>query len=117
MNMRKATTLWLASLALGLTAAISLQDDAAAQRSDRIYGRQLMTEQERLEYRERLRAAETAEERARIRAEHHARMQERAEERGVTLPEEPPMRGTGRGGGQGAGQGTGSGKLRKGAGN
>lgn len=121
MKLRTTMTLWLASVALAFTAAISLQNEAVAQGPDQIYGSQLMTEQERLEYRERLRAATTAEERERIRAEHHERMQERAEERGVTLPEEPPMRGKDRGGGQGAGQGvgqgTGSSKMRKGAGN
>jgi len=58
-----------------------------------IYGSQLMTEQERLEYRERMRAATTEEERGQIRSEHHARMQERAEEMGVTLPDAPPMTG------------------------
>ena len=117
MKLRATITLWLTAVALALTGAISLQDEAAAQRADQVYGRQLMTEQERLEYRERMRAATTAEERERIRAEHHERMQERAEERGVTLPDEPPMRGEGRGGGQGAGQGSGSSEMRKGAGN
>lgn len=116
MKVRRTIISLLASVAVGLTAAFFLQNEAAAQGSDQIYGSQLMTEQERLEYRERLRAATTAEERERIRAEHHERMQERAVERGVTLPEEPPVRGGGRGDGQGAGQGAGSGKMRKGSG-
>jgi hypothetical protein len=50
-----------------------------------IYGYQLMTERERSEYRDRLRAAVTDQELARIRQEHRARMQARATERGVTL--------------------------------
>ncbi|MDG4867827.1 hypothetical protein P8631_07410 [Guyparkeria sp. 1SP6A2] len=64
-----------------------------------IYGSQLMTEQERLEYRERMRSAQSAEESQRIRSEHHERMEQRARERGVALPEEPPRGGQGMGGG------------------
>ena len=82
-----------------------------------VYGRQLMTEQEWLEYRERMRAATSEEERERIRLEHHARMQERAKEMGVTLPDEPPA--TGMGGGMGRGQGMGAGQggmMRQGGG-
>lgn len=65
-----------------------------------IYGSQLMTRQERIEYRNRIRAAKTAQEREQIRKEHHERMKERAKERGVTLPDEPPMPGGGMGPGQ-----------------
>lgn len=50
-----------------------------------IFGYQLMTERERSEYRERMRAAANDEELGRIRREHRARMQARARERGVTL--------------------------------
>jgi hypothetical protein len=50
-----------------------------------IYGYQLMTERERGEYRERLRAATSDRELSRVRSEHRARMQARARERGVTL--------------------------------
>lgn len=57
---------------------------------EQIYGSQLMTRQERLEHRAKLRAAKTAEEREQIRKEHHERMQQRAKERGVSLPEMPP---------------------------
>jgi 1,2-phenylacetyl-CoA epoxidase catalytic subunit len=66
-----------------------------------------MTEQERNEYRQRMRTAKTEEERERIRADHHKRMKERAKERGVTLPDEPPVRG---GMGRGPGGGPGPGK-------
>lgn len=78
-------------------------------RDQDIYGWQLMTPQEREEYRARMRAAKTLEEREQIRAEHHERMKARAKERGVTLPEEPPARGMGRGMGPGAGMGPGTG--------
>ena len=75
------------------------------QDQENFYGSQLMTEQERLLHRDRMRTAKTAEERERIRAEHHAQMQGRAKERGLTLPEEPPARGQGMGKGPGGGQG------------
>ncbi len=79
----------------------------------RIYGYQLMTPAERDEYRDRMRAAQSAEERQKIRAEHHAEMQKRAEERGVTLPDMP----AGRGGGMGPGGGMGRGGGMMGPGN
>ena len=62
----------------------------------------MMTEQERIEYRARMRTAKTAEEREQIRLEHHERMKERAKERGLSMPETPPRRGgVGRGMGGG----------------
>jgi len=66
------------------------QDRLQTQEQDRIYGSQLMTQQERMEFRARMRAATSAEEREQIRNEHHERMKVRAKERGVTLPDEPP---------------------------
>ncbi len=60
-----------------------------------IYGSQLMTQQERNEYRAKMRSAKTAQERERLRYEHHEQMQERAKERGVTLPAQPPTPGGG----------------------
>lgn len=78
-------------------------------RDNQVYGSQLMTTQERDEYRNRMRAAKTVQEREQIRNEHHARMQERAKQRGVTLPAEPPVRGMGAGPGRGAGSGAGPG--------
>ena len=90
-------------LALGLMAPLS----ASAQQGGEtpIYGSELMTQQERLEYRERLRNADGVEERDRIRSEHHERMLERARERGVTLPAEPPRGGAGMGRGDMPGMG------------
>lgn len=67
-------------------------DDRTAQTAreqERIYGSQLMTEQERSEYREKIHAAPSEEERAKIRMEHHDLMQERAKARGITLPDAP----------------------------
>jgi hypothetical protein len=70
-----------------------------------------MTQQERNEYRTRMRVAKTVQEREPIRKEHHERKKERAKERGVMLPDEPPVRGGGMGpdGGMGPGNGMGPG--------
>lgn len=84
---------------------IRTQTQAQVQDQQQIYGNQLMTEQERNEYRAKMRGAKSAEEQERIRAEHHTRMQARAKERGVTLPDEPPPQGMGKGMGPGGGMG------------
>lgn len=94
----------------GLTMAPAMLHAADPASSD-LFGSQMMTEQERVEQRERMRNARSSEERERIRAEHHERMKVRARERGVTLPDEPPMdgRGAGKGAGMGGGMGGGMG--------
>jgi len=82
------------------------------QKEEVIYGRQMMTREEITEYRTKMRAAKTVEEREQIRKEHHEKMKARAKERGITLPDEPPMRGPGMGpggGGMGPGKGMGPG--------
>jgi len=81
---------------------------------NQIYGSQLMTQQERNQYRARMQAAKTEQDRERIRKEHHEQMQVRAKERGVTLPAEPPPHGMG--GGMGPGYGGGSGGKGPGGG-
>lgn len=84
---------------------------------EQVYGSQLMTRQERIEHRNKLRTAKTAEEREQIRAEHHTRMQERAREKGVTLPDMPPPAGAGKGMGPGGGgMGPGGGGMGSGGG-
>jgi hypothetical protein len=75
-----------------------------------IYGSQLMTQQERTEYRAKMSAAKTVGEQEQIRKEHHEQMQERAQARGVTLSDEPPARGGGMGPG-GGGMGPGGGGM------
>lgn len=84
---------------LSLPAGLSLAADPQAA----IYGNQFMTQQERDEYRARMRAAKTNEERERIRKEHHERMMEHASAQGSTLPAHPPDTGKGMrpGGGMG----------------
>lgn len=99
-----AVALSLASL--GPLATVSL----AQQNDQPVYGSQMMTDQERMEYRNKMMNAKTEQEREQIRAEHHVQMQERAKERGITLPENPPAdKGMGSGMGTGKGMGTGSG--------
>jgi hypothetical protein len=88
------------------------QDQTRDQIRDRdIYGSQLMTQQERNEYRQRMQQAKTAEARERIRAEHHERMVARAKERGVKLPDQPPAQ-PGRAIAPGGGKGPGGGRGR-----
>lgn len=86
--------------ALSLSSTFTLAED----QNEQIYGSQLMTQQERNEHRDRMRTAKTAEEREQVRNEHHERMKARAQERGVSLPDNPPARGAGMGPGGGAGQ-------------
>ena len=77
------------------------RDQLQAQDRNQVYGSQLMTPEERAEHRTRMRAARTPQEREQIRMQQHKRMQERARARGLTLPDEPPMRGGGMGRGRG----------------
>lgn len=119
----KARTLGTMMLAAALLAAPAVAGAQAAAggppqaqaAQETIFGSQMMTVQERNEYRARMLAAKTAEERDRIRAEHHAQMVTRARERGVTLPDMPmsgrmgPGSGMGPGTGMGPGSGTGPG--------
>jgi len=90
-----------------------------AKEAEPIYGSQLMTQQERNEYRSSMRAAKTPQEREALRAEHHKAMQARAKERGVTLPDQPRTPagpGMGPGTGTGMGPGSGMGPRRDGSG-
>jgi hypothetical protein len=91
----------LSALAFGLISSGALAADAP------IYGSQLMTNQERIEHRTKLRAAATAQEREQVRLEHHEQMKLRAKERGVALPDDPPTQGGGMGRGMGPGGGMG----------
>jgi hypothetical protein len=70
-----------------------IQQEVQIRQTERIYGSQLMSEQERTEHRSRMRAAKSAEALEQVRLEHHEKMKLRAEERGLTLPDEPPVSG------------------------
>jgi len=74
-----------------------------------VYGRELMTDQERQEERMKMRSM-TNEEREQYRAEKHERMKERAKEQGKVIPDEPGERGKGMQQGQGMRQGKGMGQ-------
>ena len=107
-----ATALFLpAGFALASEPA-PVQGKEQTQKQEQIWGRQLMTQQERTEYRAKMFAGKSAEEREQIRKENHEAMKKRAEARGMTIPDELPARGTGRGsgGGMGGGMGRGSGR-------
>ena len=103
----------IVALGLGMTAMAGQSGSRALAQDQPIYGSQLMTEQERSEYRAQMRAATTEQEREQIRIEHHREMQERARAMGVELPDQPPAMGMGR---QGTGPGQGDGKGAGGAG-
>jgi hypothetical protein len=96
-----------------LACAIGLTANQAMAADDPVYGYQLMTQQERMDYREQMRSMKTEEERAAFRLEHHRLMQERAKEKGVTLPDEPMPAGKGMGPGSGMGSGGGMGMGQK----
>jgi len=104
----------LSALFLSAGVALAAEPESAkekvqTQKQDRVYGSQLMTQQERAEYRAKMGTTKTSEEREQFRKEHHEQMKERAQTRGVTLPDEPPVRGGGMGPGGGMGQGGGRG--------
>ena len=95
------------------------RDQGRLQAQDRVYGSQLMTQQERNEYDALLNAARTGKERDQIRQSHQEQMKERAKQRGVTLPDETPAHektqdmGSGGGmGGPGSGVGPGSRRMK-----
>lgn len=95
-------------LSVGSVSAADKESAKAAVPPAQADARPLMTKQERAEHRAKMRAAKTPGEREKIRKAHHEKMKERAKERGVTLPDEPPVRGSGMGPGAG-GMGTGGG--------
>lgn len=70
-----------------------VKENAQIEQQEHIYGYQLMTPQERIEYRVKIRDAKNDKERREIRKKHHNIMTIRAWARGVILPAEPPVRG------------------------
>ncbi|MDY0212533.1 MAG: hypothetical protein RBR06_05970 [Desulfuromonadaceae bacterium] len=117
---RKALAVSALVGALSLSSGVTLAADQAlaqvitqTQNQEQIYGSQLMTQQERTEYNDKMRSAKTAGEQEQIRAENHELMQERAKDRGVTLSADPPAKGGGMGPGKtsgGRGMGPGGGR-------
>lgn len=109
-----STALFLSTGSLSAADQDQSQKTTKTQEQEQVYGSQIMTQQERTEYRDKMRAAKTVEEREQIRKEHHALMKERAKAKGITLPDEPPARGIG--GGMGPGGGMGAGGMGPGGG-
>ena len=87
----------LAALAAALLSGVAFAQDTPAVSERPGYGRALMTEQERSEHRERMRAATSQEERTQLRTERRQQMVERAAEHGITLPDNPRGRAMGPG--------------------
>jgi hypothetical protein len=92
---------------------------------ERIYGSDLMTEQERIEYREKMRSMNSEQERNAFRAQHHEEMKRRAREMNMEIPDEVPAKPGGKGMSQrddgafrqgvgAAGRSTGKGQGKKG---
>ncbi len=87
------------------------QSRQTMQQQEQVFGWELMTQEERIEHRDKMRSLQSQEERESYRLEHHAEMEKRARERGVVLPEMIPQsqgrgpglrgKGLGPGGGQG----------------
>ncbi|MDT8375180.1 MAG: hypothetical protein RQ867_00420 [Mariprofundaceae bacterium] len=106
------------NMLFALAATVALGIVPAQADDETTYGRELMTEQERAEHRQKMRSLE-GEEREAYRKEQHERMEKRAEERGTKIPDEPAERGQGMrqgmGGGQ-QGQGMGGGRGGQGMG-
>ena len=103
------------SLLIAATATLVLGTAPAQADDDATYGRELMTEQERNEHRQKMRTLQ-GEDREAYRKEQHERMEKRAEEKGAKIPDEPGERGKGMRQGAGSkkgdkkGKGSGSGK-------
>jgi len=106
-------------LSMPLTVAAGSTAAYAGDDKPMVYGRELMSEQERSEQRQKMRNMNEAE-REQYRAEQHERMQQRAREQGKQVPAEVGERrkgmgqGAGRGGGMGQGMGPGMGGGQRG---
>jgi hypothetical protein len=101
---------WATVLTLSISVALAADpgpDDRKVQTHEQVYGSEMMTQEERVEYRARMQAARTGEAREQLRKEHHERMKARASARGLSLPDEPPPKDNGMGGGTGIGPGDG----------
>lgn len=60
---------------------VKQQEKVHEQTQDKIYGSKLMTNSERMDYRNKMRNAKNQDEREQLRLDHHKQMQERAKRR------------------------------------
>lgn len=93
MSPRSLKSLVLAVLFAAAVAPVAAAEPARVQR-EIIPGSELMTTQEREQYRLRLRGAGTPQERERLRADHVRVMEERAQMRGLQLIDYSRLKGT-----------------------
>ena len=102
MNVRTVVAAAMAAAMMTITVSLFAADQpspSTVRKSEPIYGYRMMSNDERNDYRKRMREARSAQERQAIRDEHRKLMESRAKERGVTLPERRgpgagPMSGT-----------------------
>jgi len=92
-------------------AADNGQDQSRQQNQNQVYGSELMTQQERDDYRAQMNAARTDQERTQIRQAHHDQIKERARQQSVSLPDEAPAYGKTPGMMPGGGMQPGSGNM------
>lgn len=113
-----AAVLGVSSLLAGVAmAAEPVKDQTQARQTLRepVYGSQLMTAEERRDYRQKMQSMKTQEEREAFRADHHKLMQDRATEKGMALPDMPAAADRGMGGQQeNGGKGNGMGQGMRG---
>lgn len=110
----KLLTALLTGVIINTSFTVSAQNSGA----EMPYGPRLMTQQEWQQHREMMRSFQTNEERLAYRRQIHEEMRLRAQQRGISMPEQPPMWGgqgmgmgsNGQGNGWGKGSGKGSGK-------
>ena len=91
---RNVLNLMLAGALAAAGASYTPAQPQAAQTGERIYGYTMMTDQERNEYREKMRNAKSTQERQALRDEHRKTMEARMRERGLDPSQ---MRGGGMG--------------------
>lgn len=113
--MRRPVLFSLAAVTLSLACSLPSPAISAGQQGrpvagstaggNAIYGSQLMTPAERNAYRQKMRSLNTVQEREAFRSQHHEEMRKRAQERGMQLPDMPPMGGARGGMGPGMGPG------------
>lgn len=65
--------------------------DTSVSSDHEIYGSEIMTPEERAEFRSKMQSAKTSQERERLRIDHQAAMKSRAKQRGITLPDDPSV--------------------------
>ena len=112
MNSRTIVAAAIAAAMMATTVSLFAAEAASGSttpKSEPIYGYRMMNDQERNEFRDKMRNAKSADERQALRDEHRKQMEARAKERGVTLPVQRGSRSEGKGPGYGPGGGKGPG--------